>query len=176
MPLVKVLMRKQIGNNTCWAACAQMVLETYGYEQGTSQSAVVQEICGTLQDFQGTPTEIGGVVARFSGKRVHMDQFERALTIEELKARLANKCLVVADVGRHVVIVHGVGNTSGKVWVSDPDGEKKPPAGDTGGQEIAYEEFVKNWKASAAVFSWESKDGASGSSEPKDKQRKRPNE
>ena len=146
-----------------------MVLETYGYEQGTSQSAVVKGICGTLQDFQGTPKEIGGIVARLSGKRIHMDQFNRALTIDELKARLANKCLVVADVGRHVVIVHGVGSTSGKIWVSDPDGGKKPAAGDTGGQEVAYDEFAKNWKATAAVFSWESNDGGGGSTEPNQK-------
>lgn len=170
MPLVNVLMRKQIGNNTCWAACAQMILETYGYDKGTSQSAVVKEICGTLQDFQGTPTEIGGVVSRLSGKRIHMHQFDRAMTIDELKAHLSNSCLVVADVGRHVVIVHGVGNTSGKIWVSDPDGGKLPAAGETKGREIAYDDFASSWKSSAAVFSWESASGGSGSTDPKSKQ------
>ncbi len=66
--------------------------------------------------------------------------------------------------------LHGVGNTSGKIWVSDPDGGKLPAAGETKGRDVAYDDFVSSWKSSAAVFSWESASGGSGSADPKSKQ------
>ena len=167
MPLVNVKMRKQRGNNTCWATCAQMVLETYGYTEGTSQSAVIKTILGTLADEQGTPTEVGGAVAKLSGKRVFMKQVDRALTIDELKALLSNSCVVVADVGSHVVLVHGVGNTSGKIWISDPDPMAQPKEGEERGAEVLHADFLKKWKCSAAVVSWQGKNGGAGSTDLK---------
>ena len=163
MPLIRINARKQFNSNWCWATCAQMVLETYGFETGTSQTAVVSITTGGhVGNEQGSLREICAAVGKFSGQAVMLDQRERPLTVEELRIVMGAGGLVVVDRGGHMVILQGVGNTTSNVWVCDPDPAAPPKPGETGGDKQDYATFAEKWVRSGYVYAWKMKSGGSG--------------
>jgi len=170
MPLIQVCARKQVNSNWCWATCAQMVLETYGFKEGTSQSAVVGAAnSGHVENSQGTVIEVCGVVKKLSGSKVQMDRRERALTVEELRIVIAAGGLVVADIGGHMVLVQGVGDKTTDVFVCDPDSTKSPSAGELRGVRQKYDDIKANWLRSGYVYAYAVGEVSKGSILPAEK-------
>jgi len=142
---------QQQGNNTCWAACCEMILGAYG--STTAQSTIVNWAVGGQDvgnDLTGRPTavdkvllEYGDIEPNYTGPNLdgygNISQSDLTYEIDWPHGRPIIACWVWPGGGEHALLITGYtgsgGSDAGRVVYNDPiDGMR---------HERSYAEFVR---------------------------------